>query len=109
MPKKKVKKLLKKLSKKKTVEDQPLQVRHEREGNLNYYSEEVARFIIEKLISLAITTQGRNTIYSHMGDICYTHVQKEIKNYIHIAFFSPECYYSNKLYKQPDKNENTED
>ena len=104
MPQKKVKKGLKKLSKKKTLEDQPLQVRHEREGNLNYYSEEVARFIIEKLISLAITTQGRNTIYSHMGDICYTHVQKEIKNYIQTQFISYDR--DDMLFSETNQNNN---
>ena len=30
--------------------------RHEREGNLNYYSEEIAKNIIEKIISLAISS-----------------------------------------------------
>ena len=66
MPQKKVKKGLKKLSKKKTVEDQPLQVRHEREGNLNYYSEEVARFIIEKLIAPKIGKYKNINIYKEV-------------------------------------------
>ena len=68
--------------------NQPLQVRHEREGNLNYYSEEVAKSLIEKLISLAITTQNKNRIYAETGNMCFNYIKKEISNYIQIQFIS---------------------
>ena len=49
------KKVRKKKKKKQDNNNEIVPQRHEREGNLNYYSEEIAKNIIEKIISLALS------------------------------------------------------
>ena len=51
-----IRKKIKKKKKKKQDNNEIVPQRHEREGNLNYYSEEIAKNIIEKIISLTIST-----------------------------------------------------
>ena len=64
------------------LEPQNRHIRHERIGNMNYYGEEIARWFVEKLISLTITTSQTNRVYSFTNEICFNHCYKEISQYL---------------------------
>ena len=64
--------------------------KHEKIGNLNNYSEEVAKEIIDKLISLSITQILKNKIYSKISNFCFESVKHFLNSVLILA-------YSNKL------------
>ena len=72
--------------KKADLGQQDRHIRHERIGNMNYYGEEIARWFVEKLISLTITTAQTNKVYSLTNEICFSHCSKEISQYL-LSYF----------------------
>ena len=68
------------LKKKKKDEDDDGPKRHERIGNLNYYSEEISKFMIEKIISLALSDDFRKNIEKKINNFCYDSMVKTFDN-----------------------------
>ena len=58
--------------------------RHEREGNLNFYSEEIAKNIIEKIISLALSKNFTDSVDSKFENFCINIMSKKISNVVEI-------------------------
>ena len=58
--------------------------RHEREGNLNFYSEEIAKNIIEKIISLALSKNFTDNVDSKFENFCINIMSKKINNVVEI-------------------------
>ena len=50
--------------------------KHERTGNLNYFSEEIAKELIDKIISLSMTKIFREKINSKITDFCFESVER---------------------------------
>ena len=67
--KRKIKKR-KKTSKESNIDDEITPHKHEREGNLNFYSEEISKQIIEKIISNVISTNFYNNVERQFNDFC---------------------------------------
>jgi len=106
--KKKVKK------KKKNEIEEIVPTKHEKVGNLNLYSEEVSKEIIEKLISLAISSNFNNKIDKKFNDFCFDEFYKKMNNLIQIYYINYEnddfeCsdYILSKIkYNYTDTNDN---
>ena len=62
--------------------------KHEKIGNLNNYSEEVAKEIIGKLISLSITQILKNKIYSKISNFCFESVKHFLNLTVSISFIN---------------------
>ena len=60
-------------------------VKHEREGNLNYYSEEIIRKLIDKLISNAISASYVQNIEKSICKYCFNIIQKQINNVLQLV------------------------
>ena len=60
-----------KKKKKKNQEEEIVPKKHQRIGNLNFFSEEVSRNILEKIISLALSTSLNKNIEQKFVDICF--------------------------------------
>ena len=73
--KKKIKKKKKKIS-----EEEIQPQKHERIGNINYYSEEIARNMIEKIISLVIADSFNKNLKPKFGEFCNKEIIKTINN-----------------------------
>lgn len=58
--------------------------RHEREGNLNFYSEEIAKNMIEKIISLALSKNFTDGVDSKFENFCINIMSKKINNVVEI-------------------------
>lgn len=56
--------------------------RHEREGNLNYYSEEIAKNMIEKIISLAISKNFDDNVEKKFDEFCINIMTKKFNNIV---------------------------
>ena len=103
----------KKLKKKKKETDEILPTCHEKIGNVNVYSEEVSKWIIEKLISLTISKIFLKNTEKKINDICLAElIQKtnnlaEIYNINHeIDDFNNSEYIISKIkYLKTDNNE----
>ena len=91
------KKNLKKDKKKKEIEEIKI-IKHERVGNYNYYSEEIANIIIEKIISYVITVQYRRTIDNKVNNACFDFLKKEISSFVKLNYLNYDIddIYSNK-------------
>ena len=82
--------------KKKQIEPVDRHIRHELIGNNNFYGEEVVKYIIDKLISLSITTQNAERIYSTINTACFTHIKNEISSLIqqdHLSYERDELLF----------------
>ena len=73
--KKKIKKKKKKIS-----EEEIQPQKHERIGNINYYSEEIVRNMIEKIISLVIADSFNKNLKPKFGEFCNKEIIKTINN-----------------------------
>ena len=72
--------------------------KHERIGNLNYYSEEIAKEIIDKLISLTFTKLFSKKLDEKVSSYTIDLVNKTINNYLQLAFINydkDDLYFSN--------------
>ena len=89
----KLKKKMKKKKKKNQQEEEEeiLPSKHERTGNVNYYSEEIAKMIFEKLFSLVFTSIYKNKIEHRMIDYCYELAKREINNLIELNNINHDC------------------
>ena len=77
-----IRKKIKKKKKKKQDNNEIVPQRHEREGNLNYYSEEIAKNIIEKIISLALSKNFTQNVEKKFENFCINIMSKNINNLI---------------------------
>ena len=85
--------------------------KHKRTDNSNYYSEEVAKLIIDKIISLSFTKLFNYKIEKDISKFCITQIQKTINNLMqvsHIDHDTDDIYYSynmtnNKNYSNSDE------
>ena len=78
---------IKKKSKKKKKKVKPKEItfeKHEKVGNVNLYSEEIARIILEKIISLAFYESYKNYIRKKSHEICLQICKNMINNLIEI-------------------------
>ena len=89
----KLKKKMKKKKKKNQQEEEEeiLPSKHERIGNVNYYSEEIAKMIFEKLFSLVFTSNYKNKIEHKMNEYCYELAKREINNLIELNNINHDC------------------
>lgn len=72
--------------------------KHERIGNLNYYSEEIAKEIIDKLISLTFTKLFSKKLDEKVSSYTIDLFNKTINNYLQLAFINydkDDLYFSN--------------
>ena len=72
--------------KKKFEQEKIVPVKHQKVGNLNYYSEEIAKEIIDKLISLAITQIFKDKIYPKIPNFCFESVKHFLNLVISISY-----------------------
>ena len=77
-----LKKRNKKRKKKKQEEEEIGAVKHERIGNLNYFSEEIAKNIIEKVICLAVNETFAKKIERKFAYFCYDSLKSSLDNII---------------------------
>lgn len=67
---------------------EPIITRHEREGNMNYFSEEITKSIVDKIISLTITRHFLNNLNIKLPQLCFNNIKREMSKYIHCQFIS---------------------
>ena len=79
------KKVRKKKKKKQDNNNEIVPQRHEREGNLNYYSEEIAKNIIEKIISLALSKNFTQNVEKNFDKFCINIITKKINNLVEMV------------------------
>ena len=79
------KKIRKKKKKKQDTNNEIVPQRHEREGNLNYYSEEIAKNMIEKIISLAISTNFTQNVEKKFDQFCINLITRKIDNLVEMV------------------------
>ena len=99
--------------KKKSKTDEIVPTKHEKVGNINFYSEEVSKGIIEKLISLAISSNFTNKVEKKFNEFCYEELYQKINNFIQINHINHETddfndsdYILSKIkYQKTDTNE----
>ena len=78
-------KTIKKIKKKKKEENIMTPRKHEKIGNLNLFSEEISKNIIEKIISLVITYNFNKKSDKKIGDFCFASMRKTINNIIKLC------------------------
>ena len=103
------KKSVKKDKQKKEIEEIKI-IKHERVGNYNFYSEEIANIIIEKIISYVITLQYRRTIENKIKHASFDFLKKEISLFVKLNYLNYDIddFYSNKKIQLNNKNLKTE-
>ena len=74
-----------KKKKKKNQEEEIVPKKHQRIGNLNFFSEEVSRNILEKIISLALSTSLNKNIEQKFVDICFQTTRRVVNNLIELT------------------------
>ena len=74
-----------KKKKKKNQEEEIVPKKHQRIGNLNFFSEEVSRNILEKIISLALSTSLNKNIEQKFVDICFQTTKRVVNNLIELT------------------------
>ena len=79
-----IKKKNKKKKKKKKIEEIKPQ-NHEKLGNLNFYSEETTKDIIEKIISLAISSNFARNAEKKFTDFCFESMKRTFNSIIQIC------------------------
>ena len=87
--KRKIKKR-KKTSKESNIDDEITPHKHEREGNLNFYSEEISKQIIEKIISNVISTNFYNNVERQFNDFCLDEFFKKIEKMVELTHLDHE-------------------
>ena len=94
------KKKVKKDKQKKEIEEVKI-IKHERVGNYNFFSEEIAHLIIEKIISYVITVQYRRIIEKKIKNECFDFLKKEISSFVKLNYLNYDIddIYSNKTIK----------
>ena len=85
-----LKKKTKKKKKKKQDEDESGPQKHERTGNLNFFSEEISKNIIEKIISLTMSTNFKQNVERKSNNFCYQFLKKQFDNIIQIMHIDHE-------------------
>ena len=71
--------------KKKNDEDEIVPQYHEKVGNVNVYSEQVSKLIIEKIISLVLSDSLKKRVEQDHGDICFQEAKKLLDNIIELT------------------------
>ena len=79
-----LKKKIRKKKKKKQADNGITPQRHEREGNLNYFSEEIAKEMIEKVISLSLSSHFVKKVDKKFAQFCNKLMVKKINNLVEI-------------------------
>lgn len=85
--------------------------KHKRTDNLNYYSEEISKLIIDKIISLTFTKIFIDNIEKDISNYCITGVEKTINNLMkisHINHDTDDIYYSYNMMNSK-KNSNSDE
>ena len=85
-----LKKKTKKKKKKKQDEDESGPQKHERTGNLNFFSEEISKNIIEKIISFTMSTNFKQNVERKSNNFCYQFLKKQFDNIIQIMHIDHE-------------------
>lgn len=111
-----MKKLKKKVKKKKKQidNDEIVPTKHEKEGNINFYSEEVSKEIIEQLISLTISLHFTNIVEKKFNNFCINELFQKLTNFLQINYINHENddyerndYILSKIkYQNTDTNKN---
>ena len=78
----------KKEKKKKQIKFEILPQKHKRENNLNYYSEEVVKEIIDKIISLSFSKLFENELKKNIPNFCVNAVQNTLNNFMKIFYIN---------------------
>ena len=73
-----------KQKKKKKDEEEIVFVKHEKIGNLNVYSEEISKNIIEIIISHVISSISTKNVENKFSDFCFNEAKKNIDNIIEL-------------------------
>ena len=81
--------------------------KHDREDNLNYYSEEIAQLIINKIISLAITEVNKKKAYKKLSYFFQDNYFKYINNYLKLYYLDHEVDNIPSTLKNGDIKTNT--
>ncbi len=77
--------------------------RHKRTDNLNYYSEEIAKEIIDKIISLTFTKLFSKKLEGNVTNYCIDIIDKTMNNFLQLSFINydkDDLYYSDDLIKK---------
>ena len=96
------------------IDEEIIPQKHEREGNLNFYSEEISKQIIEKIISKVISTNFYNNVEKQFNDFCLDEFFKKIDNFVELThldhevddFNCSEEILSKIKYQKTDTNDN---
>ena len=80
-----LRKKIRKKKKKKPDNNEIVPQRHEREGNLNYYSEEIAKNMLEKIISLAISSNFTQNVENKFDQYCINIISKKINSLVEMV------------------------
>ena len=81
-------KTINKIKKKKKEENIITPRKHKKIGNLNIFSEEISKNIIEKIISLVITYDYNRKVNKKFGDFCFVSMRKTINNIIKMCIIN---------------------
>ena len=82
------KKAKKKKKKKQDNSNEIVPQRHEREGNLNYYSEEIAKIMFEKILSLALTRTITQNVEKKFDTFCIDLTTKTLNNLVQMTYIN---------------------
>ena len=85
-----LKKKGRKKKKKKPDNNEIIPQRHERIGNLNYYSEEIAKNMIEKIISLAISSNFMQNVNKNFDNFCIDMMSRKLDNIVEMIHINRE-------------------
>lgn len=72
-------------------EEEIVPTKHERTGNINYFSEEIAKMILEKIVSLVFTNNFQNKIENKLSEYCYDLTKKTVNNLIELSNINHDC------------------
>ena len=111
--KRKIKKR-KKTTKENDIGEEITPNKHEREGNLNFFSEEISKQIIEKIISNVISKNFCNNVEKIFNDFCLDEFFQKVNNLIELThpnremddFNNSEEILSKIKYQKTDTNDN---
>ena len=111
--KRKIKKR-KKTTKENDIGEEITPKKHEREGNLNFFSEEISKQIIEKIISNVISKNFYNNVEKIFNDFCLDEFFQKVNNLIELThpnremddFNNSEEILSKIKYQKTDTNDN---
>ena len=77
---------LKKIKEKKNEEIKI--IKHERVGNYNFFSEEIANLIIDKIISYVLTIEFRKKIDEKIKNVCFDFLKKDLSTFIQLNYIN---------------------